>query len=775
MARRVTGSANQYLTVQTSPALSYPFSLSFWFKRIPTFAGGIASSYGPDSWDTAYSGIGNANVAANEGVNLTFGGATYNATIDTSWHLYVAVYTSATNRRVYLDNSAQTAVDNLAMPFVGSAVKNLTLGGLLSGGVLYAPSPWDGYFADAALWNIDLQAADVDSLAGSRPGSVKSANLKGWWKLGEDGDLSSSVAGYGPMVTVGSCPAVSDPPYREKSRRLWEISDRDYLPFANIGSPARFDDPLIRQIRGMLPFTERNCRSINDPLNSGDPRSVFGMPATVDYIPGAGSGATTWGIDGGFMFNGAFAFDLSADWDRTYWATNYPPLTISCWVRNGYLGGLVYGLGEYLYQTGIQLRLLDYGSSRVHVQRVPNNSNIVVSSITSTAVTQGFDGWMHVVVTLSADLILKLYCDGHLEGSHQDLTPQSIMNKFTLGADASRNTFFWGWIRDLRIWPIALQAQEISELYARGYLKRDAETPIRKLFPVAINAPPKYPLAVIHSPAVAKGITITPGMLSRTISAVRRVAFVKGITTTAGTTVGNIGRILLPEKVKGVLPSGGAISRTISKVSGLAHAKGVYFLLPPVLTSWAKVLAPGRTKGVTVTPGTTIRTIGRILSPKNVKGILPSGGLVSQTLARVMGNARAYGVTGLIHDLTFHGSLGRMLSTQPWASIERERRTLLGYDSKLELMSLSGHEWVTEIELESHWVARRARFLGTADEWLLEIPEKTLGGFSEMQNLAGARIYTHGQTLTFRITQTSRPLKAGHVWEFALEAIGDPQ
>lgn len=157
------------------------------------------------------------------------------------------------------------------------------------------------------------------------------------------------------------------------------------------------------------------------------------------------------------------------------------------------------------------------------------------------------------------------------------------------------------------------------------------------------------------------------------------------------------------------------------------------------------------------------------------KGLLPQGGLVSQTLARVDGLARAFGVTFLFRDFSFHGALTRMFATSPTASIERERRALFGWGSRLELMTISGHEWVPVVELTSHWVARRARLLGTSDEWLLEIPEDTMGGYEGVKDLAGAKIYTHGQILTFRITQMNRPLKAGHVWEFTLEAIGDRQ
>ena len=121
---------------------------------------------------------------------------------------------------------------------------------------------------------------------------------------------------------------------------------------------------------------------------------------------------------------------------------------------------------------------------------------------------------------------------------------------------------------------------------------------------------------------------------------------------------------------------------------------------------------------------------------------------------------------------TFDDVLPRMIS----ASIERERRTLFGVDSKLELFTISGEDWTLELSLASHWVARRTAALGgEKDEWELEIPEALIT-YPDVSNLEGVKIRVHvgfadAESLSFRIVSVNRPLKRGHPFAFKLEAV----
>ena len=220
MARHITGQFSNFLSVNTATAIDYPVSWAVRIKFDTGSTNGIPVSYGEafPAWDNEYSsgGVGIGQMGVTSGQGASFFGTTLTAvtTVADQWYLLVGVWESASSRRVYLDNSTQTAVDTNTVPPHTHAQKNFTLGSFLTGpGIIHPGYGVNGHVADAAIWNTALTADDIDLLALGRPDDVKFENLQAWYKLGEDGDLTSSVGSYPPMTVYGTCPVSDDPEY----------------------------------------------------------------------------------------------------------------------------------------------------------------------------------------------------------------------------------------------------------------------------------------------------------------------------------------------------------------------------------------------------------------------------------------------------------------------------------------------------------------------------------------------------------------------------------
>ena len=782
MARLLTASTNNFLNCLTGTAVPYPFSVSCRLKLLPTTSG-VPFTYGEGSpsWDGEYSGAtaGAAGAfTANTGKGSQFSGASYSMSVTAGqWYLVIFVFDGDDNfgssRRVYVDNASQTAVDEIDVLGVGHLNKNFTLGGVLVPG-MHFPAAYDGEIADVAFWNTALTAGDVNELVTKRPGQVKAANLLAWWKLGADGDLSSSVGTYGPMVATGTVPITADPPYTPPI-----IVKRLYVPdHFRDDEELDLNHPLLKACTGYFPL--HPDKPFWNPLRPDVPmfRNNWGYSTTTPARSGELNST---------RFSGQ---KLSVDANKMPMDVGYPwSCTLGAWVKpHGFWSPsghnmVIGGDNNHYYEPfpggGPRLGIIGDGSVSL------SGHESFEKRIGTAAGLAPLNQWTHIVGCFESIYHGYRYPNAYIwvngklvvsSISNAGLGIDQTTNKWTVSIGSvtwypefpTKEGIFYGDIRDAFYYGRKLSDDEVRWLYEQTpdlYIKR---TPRLYFF-----ATPTQNIGKATALSITKGVSLSPGTLLRMIGAARAPAFSRGITHTPGTALKSIAKALAPAQGKGVRPQGGLISQALSKVMGAAQAKGIYFLPPPFLTSWAKAIAPAFSKGITGTGGPALGNIAKAPAPAKGKGILPQGGIIAQAISLVMGFARVSGVMAYVRDFSFHGSLTRMNSTQPWASIERERRTLLGADSKLELLSISGHEWILEQTLETHWVARRARFLGTSDEWLLEIPEATVGGFSSVRDLAGARIYTHGQTLTFRINQVNRPLKAGHVWEFQLEAIGD--
>lgn len=466
MARLITGTIGSFLNVNTGTNVPLPFSYSCRFKVSHS---GIVLTYGEfygAAADAEYSG---PNLGTPGSVGLSSGkstGAGFTGTSVTmpvlpdTWYLMIAVCTSNSERRIYVNNSSLTNADFTFNGPPDHLSKNITIGGfLITPSTLYGGYEFNGEVADVAMWNMALSASDVDALATSRPNFVQQANLIAYWKLGEDGSLANSAGTWGPLVEIGTVPVTSDPPYN-KAKLILEHSYRNYLgPSSRITYP--LDDPLLRNLTASLPCTETYTQTITD-LVSLRPFAV--PPVTDTYF--------RWDTDGGLnaSFSG-YNIELEAPWSLpgVGYVVPTPPLTISLWAKSFYTSGIIYHMGEYAYQLGIKI-----GSSgpdnTVYIQRIASTANDLVSSIGSTTICRQ-DTWLHIVGTLSKDLTLRLYINGKLEAANQNSTPQATMSRARLFLSNTEGETFYGGVRDIRVWSTDLQASQVLDLYTRGYAR----------------------------------------------------------------------------------------------------------------------------------------------------------------------------------------------------------------------------------------------------------------------------------------------------------------
>lgn len=211
MARLFNGDTANYLTraaVVTSP----PITLSCWFYRsddgIATeYALTLASATDGDSLGLVWRGNGADTIAA-----ISFNGGTLVRSeiaepAMNTWHHGLAVFASSASRTIYLDGNAGTT-ETTDCPVV---LTDTWVGVTNEGSVSNA---WNGYLAEAAIWNTDLSAEQATLLAqGMSPRYIAAANLVGYWPIcGSSVGSEPDKSGLGNDLTItGSLPGRPHP------------------------------------------------------------------------------------------------------------------------------------------------------------------------------------------------------------------------------------------------------------------------------------------------------------------------------------------------------------------------------------------------------------------------------------------------------------------------------------------------------------------------------------------------------------------------------------
>jgi len=352
MARQVTGTAGSFLDVDIGTGLvNYPITLACRFKLTSaTIAAGgsVVATYGewypePNADYIQLTPTAISAVVAKQG--NVFSGVFATTLAADQWYLAVCVMDGVGNianysHRIYLDESTQTGIQSTPVAYVGAThpTRHITVGGLLlAAGSLYTTGGFNGHVADVAIWDTALTATDVDALAEGTPGTVKPANLKGWWKLPADGDLTTSVGTYGPMVVYGTCPATADPSVGPVFYNVPIYTPPKLYAATDPDAPVR--DKLLLWYPGTPPFT--------DAWGQGYGNQVADTGEWTKY-----SGFT--GQDNSLRIVKTFTGNQTVSVSATPIGASYSGLTWSCWVRvyswENLSGTYYYGL-VYLFST----------------------------------------------------------------------------------------------------------------------------------------------------------------------------------------------------------------------------------------------------------------------------------------------------------------------------------------------------------------------------------------------------------------------------------------
>ena len=422
MARLVNATTStNFLSVNTGTAIDYPITWAVRIKYHPSCPLCIPVTYGESypAWDAEYSGGGLGSVnAVTSGQGSTFvGSAGVGPAVADQWHLFVGVWASATSRRVYWDSGSNTAVDTQPVPAHSHAQKNFTLGSFLLGpGSIHGGYGAWAHYADAALWNAALTPAEIDELAAGRPGDVQAANLKAWYKLGADGDLTSSVGSYPAMTVYGSCPVSPDPEYVGGPSYLPAVIHspripRVLRPWENMSGPCR--DRLLMSYPAIPPFNEAwgaGPWGLQIPSNAGLPQ--HGEDNSWRWLHTFGANSSTVNAIPPPAYGGyAIAF-----WIRVYTFTDYAAAGYY-YAHNNVFTTHSFG-GTYAQHVGYTLDPPGGFTvpRRFHVQQIHADGPAVLPYPIPT------DEWIHAVIQVMSSYgsgagLVKLWVNGESTGT----------------------------------------------------------------------------------------------------------------------------------------------------------------------------------------------------------------------------------------------------------------------------------------------------------------------------------------------------------------------
>lgn len=222
MARDFDGST-QYAEVAAAVTASYPITLACWFNVDNKTAKHTLLSINK-SGDSTHKISITADGPRNSGTvvaSAQAGGSEAVAVSTTqfsasTWHHAVGVFTSNASRTVYLDAGGSATAAGTRSPTLDTT----SIARAMSG-----TNACDGRIAEAAVWSIELSAADIASLArGVSPLRVRPDALVAYWPLVGRASPEIDVVGNNVMTLTNSPTAAAHPRViRRRARRFWTV------------------------------------------------------------------------------------------------------------------------------------------------------------------------------------------------------------------------------------------------------------------------------------------------------------------------------------------------------------------------------------------------------------------------------------------------------------------------------------------------------------------------------------------------------------------------
>lgn len=289
MARSFDDASSQYLSGSLTQAL--PLTMACWFYPTRTDANGIVMSLSKaGGTERLYLTWAPTNTRVEAGaINSggSSGSALYTltpASYVNTWALLVGRFESTTSRYVSINTS--TPAQNITT--ISAAPDTAVIAARISAGSYGAY--FDGYVANAAVWNVSLSTADIVNLynsgIGADPRSVRPDALVAYWPL-VNGDGDQDYWGNAHLTASGSPTYAQHPPALMRSRPKYVV----------LGAAS--GAPTISSV------TITGTRTVSNTLTA----NVVTVPSTVD------STAYQWEIaDDG---SGTNAADLTGETSQT--------------------------------------------------------------------------------------------------------------------------------------------------------------------------------------------------------------------------------------------------------------------------------------------------------------------------------------------------------------------------------------------------------------------------------------------------------------------------
>jgi hypothetical protein len=183
MAYSFTAASNQYLSVPDTASLDITgaITLAAWVKSSGSYGTrGIVSKFETGTNNRSYALFINAtgNIVsgfAPNGSGVNARSDTGSTILGTNWRHVAVTFVPSSSVTLYVDGAAESATNNgSSMPsslFSGSA--NLWIGAVATTSLL-----WDGLIAEASVYNANLTAAEIASLAkGMTPDKIRPQSL----------------------------------------------------------------------------------------------------------------------------------------------------------------------------------------------------------------------------------------------------------------------------------------------------------------------------------------------------------------------------------------------------------------------------------------------------------------------------------------------------------------------------------------------------------------------------------------------------------------------
>jgi len=217
MARLFALASTQYLDATNTPWTDYPLTMACWFRTGAdvTTNQNLIDVGTLDSTNDCHIGIGVqtsqvygfcSNDAASFS-NATLGSPTLSTN---TWYFAAFVCASATSRTIYLDSSANASTDTNSRAITGATPTGIAIGAYVNGAGAFGP--FGGRVAEAALWNVALTGAEIDSLGKAfAPSFIRPGNILNYWPL--VGRKSPETDNFGGVnLTLRNTPTTADHP-----------------------------------------------------------------------------------------------------------------------------------------------------------------------------------------------------------------------------------------------------------------------------------------------------------------------------------------------------------------------------------------------------------------------------------------------------------------------------------------------------------------------------------------------------------------------------------